>query len=396
MKIKGEDIKNIIAPMISLLLAILTALSDKGPIMWTGLGLIFLLFIVNLIFIIIETNKNKKSVLSSNIIINTEKEIKMLYKLLKTNDKVLKKYENKSINKLKEYNYKNIIKAIKGKKSNKIKDNFSYNITNNSKLNKARNNCNLIIDKFESLKRIFLQLDQHKLRIKFGKYILKRGNDRQIISSLIDYIGWSYILLGDYKKGINSLNKALEIIENKLNNNDSDYIFYLESKVRALRHKGSTYYTYNDEHNPKKDLVEALSILSNNSYFKSIRNTEKYLRLEIGIKNNLLLFEFYDYLKKEKQSKNDCFKNLKNIENKMNKLIDESKFLKEKHRIIKLLTLQNLIINEEIRSNDYSNIELYNKNLKTITDLFNENIYFDDAMETFFEQSIMSLNYSIK
>lgn len=98
-----------------------------------------------------------------------------------------------------------------------------------------------------------LQLEQHHIRIRLGRYVAKyTNNEIQQIKAYTDLIGWTYILLGDNRRGHEAISTAINIINNRIGASGEipdgmtmeRYYDYLFLKVRALRHLGTTYYTY--------------------------------------------------------------------------------------------------------------------------------------------------------
>ena len=78
----------------------------------------------------------------------------------------------------------------------------------------ARKICQEICTTIISLQRILLQLEQHNLRIKLGKYVIKYSEDiDQVIAAYVDFLGWTNILLGDVKKGLDYVRVGMEYID---------------------------------------------------------------------------------------------------------------------------------------------------------------------------------------
>lgn len=62
-----------------------------------------------------------------------------------------------------------------------------------------------------------LQLEQHHIRIRLGRYVAKyTNNEIQQIKAYTDLIGWTYILLGDNRRGHEAISTAINIINNRI------------------------------------------------------------------------------------------------------------------------------------------------------------------------------------
>lgn len=374
----------------------------------------------------------RNSISSTAIIAKSKKYIKYLYKLAKTNEKTLEKHaavnELKAIEKLN----KRVVKMVGGKKVKCKKDKLQalrdelntriqnyqskkYQGIENAKdiikisdkidSKKSYEITQLIIETIEDLNRILLQIDQHKLRINFGKYIAKYTKDEKLqVKAYVEYIGWTNILIGKIKKGFEAIMTGISLIEQKISDGKTipngmsvdEYCDWLFHKARAYRHLGTTYYTYTSKQiNPSEYLQKALEIVDN-PVFKEYYETKdlcKYQRLRIGIENNILLARYYklsECMKSSNLSQNKC--TYQGLYEEVKKLIPDIDKLKkvDKHRVIKLLVLENQII----KSNKcYQGSELGNlkENLRVIKNVLDENINFDDAMEVFIQQKIQFL-----
>ena len=274
---------------------------------------------------------------------------------------------------------------------------------------------NQIYDCLVDVERILLQLEQHSLRIRMGKYVLKCTNDiDQAIHAYVDYLGWTTILLGKTKKGIDYVKKGLALIDYKIKTSDegsSEYYKYILQKARALRHIGTTYYTY--KHN-KDNLVidcinESIKLMDRydvKEYF-SKHDTSKYVKMVAGIRYNKCLYDYYEAIRTNSLSDATLDKiesQVKELENNILNGTDVNGNIcidKDDHRLIKVLTLRNQLLgnihnNGDMDINDDS--YCFNKidgDLKVIERIMNNNVYFDEAMEVYLSQKVVHLYDSI-
>ena len=155
---------------------------------------------------------------------------------------------------------------------------------------------------------------------------------------------------------------AINLIDYKISNvkaehlsedEKSDYYKYLLLKARALRHLGTTYYTYKTAGLKVGEyLREALDIVCDKEFEEyhlttTAENKKNYYAMRQGIEYNMMLFKYYEHLKNRDLSDQE-FKNLYIQADKMilelNEL--EKEGLSDKHRLIKLLTFKNQIYKE--------------------------------------------------
>lgn len=113
----------------------------------------------------------------------------------------------------------------------------------------------LLTKKFIELERVLLNAEQFDIRIKFGTYI-KQFSDVEIdrIKADIDYIGWTYVMMGELNKAeksiLNGIKRSTYLLnsnKNNINRNDLNKLI-----VRGYRHLGSARVTY--ENDPEKTL----------------------------------------------------------------------------------------------------------------------------------------------
>ena len=318
---------------------------------------------------------------------------------------------------------------------------------------------NLIYGTVKDMERILLQLEQHELRIKLGKYVVKYSTDiDKTIHAYVDYLGWTYVLLDKNAQGFRAIQNGLHLIDYKINTSKAGHLKYCElkkageeipdvilkqhvdyceyslQKARALRHLGTTYYTYrsfrdtfvktsfekeklaqkgvwnfNNTVNPyvKFKLAEGLALMEEESvieYFsESVKKRETYSKMVFGIKYNDLLYDYYEALYKNDQSL-ETYLNINNQLNALIEEIDKSEF-SDNHRLIKILTLKNQLKHKIYNQQDEAGVTvegskqwdtLLAQDLKTIESVLNQNIYFDEAMEVYVCQKIRKLYTDIE
>ena len=318
---------------------------------------------------------------------------------------------------------------------------------------------NLIYGTVKDMERILLQLEQHELRVKLGEYVVKYSTDiDKTIHAYVDYLGWTYVLLDKNKKGFQAIQNGLHLIDYKINVSKAgherycelkklgeeipaiilkehvDYCEYTLQKARALRHLGTTYYTYrsfkenfvketfkkeelhkkgvwnfDNTVNPyvKYKLAEGLALLQEESvieYFsETIEKRKTYSKMVFGIKYNDLLYDYYVAI----------YKNIQSVEtyiriNEQLTLLDEEikqSGFDDNHRLIKILTLKNQLKHKIYNQQDEAGVKVENSeemdkllanDLKTIETVLNKNIYFDEAMEVYVCQKIRKLYTDIE
>lgn len=400
--------------------------------------LIAVIVVVLIVNLILAKTKSNRNLSNTAVISKTKKYTNYLWKLVKANKKQMKKEVN--ITELKEiqrYN-KKVLKRMNGTYSDKkridfeeiqrqkqiliqkyVKRNNKYVTSDAIKTNKPidkilsisspEETAKIYLNIYETIKdleRILLQLEQHKLRIKFGKYVVKCSNNiDHAIHAYVDLIGWTHVLLGDNKKGLASIQCGLDLIEYKLNSlpkNSPEYYECVYQKARALRHLGTTYYTYRTPRDTfvKEKLKEALALMTQKdviTYYQSSHHLrEKYEKMVSGLKYNELLYDYYVALEK----KDEFGDKLKQISEGIDKLYIEvqTSDIEDNHRLVKILTFKNQIDKNRIMEtkslrddNDQTMVSQFRKDLKSIEKVLNKNIYFDEAMEVYICQKVQDL-----
>lgn len=399
------------------------------------IGVIVVVVIINLI---LSKTKSNKNLSNTAVISKTKKYTNYLWKIVKANKKQMKKEVNISeLKEIQRYN-KKVLKRMSGTYKEKYEIDFEkiqnekqkliqkYVKRNNKYVTSDAIKVNKPIDKmlsksssketsliyaniYETIKdieRILLQLEQHKLRIKFGEYVVKCSNNiDHAIHAYVDLIGWTHVLLGDNKKGLASIQCGLDLIDYKLNSlpkNSPEYYECVYQKARALRHFGTTYYTYRTPKDKfvKEKLKEAIAIMTQKDviiyYNSSLPLKEKYEKMVSGLKYNELLYDYYVALEK----KDEFGDKLKQISEGIDKLYVEvqTSEIEDNHRLVKILTLKNQIDKNRIMEtntlqddNNQLFMSQFRKDLKIIEKVLNKNIYFDEAMEVYICQKVQDL-----
>lgn len=427
----GKLTKEELFQTISIAITVILSIFKNETNAYVIIPIIALLIIVVIISIIMNKTKENKNLSNTAVISKSKKYTKMLALLIKQNAKVLKKYNGIRGFKRLEKTNKQVLKKVQGRKKTsdveleKLKIKFSIELDKYYDKSEIKNRFKIIrkqipycsqeqayevhkivYKNLKDLRRILLQLEQHQLRIKLGNYIVKYSFDiLEQINAYIDDIGWTHILLGDNKKGVEVIKMAINLIDYKikginidglLEDEREEYFNLLLLKARALRHLGTTYYTYKSYGKKVGDYLKEALEICNNIDFKqyylttTIDNKKKYCSMIQGIEYNIMLFEYYEHLKNNDLSDGE----FKKMYVRTNEMIDELYELKkedivDKHRLIKLLTFRSQIYNEIVdKEFKEKNEKTLEKDLMTIEKILNGNIYFDEALEAYLYQKI--------
>lgn len=479
---KLNDLFAMVLPVLTLIVTIFS--ENLHPLLKILLPIGIAVFVI--IYIVWSNLHRNNNLSNTNVIFKSKKYTKYLKRIIKTNAKVLSKDFNltelaqtkKEIDLL----TKKINRSYKKNKSDEIQKyvdlrhklldkhydkSHEYADTNVLKANTPINEIiklanyqeskrvfNLVYDAIHGMERIILQLEQHDLRILLGKYVVKYSTDiDKTIHAYVDYLGWTYILLGKNSKGFEAIQNGLNLIDYKINISKAghneycelkskgeeipdsikkqhvDYCEYTLQKARALRHLGTTYYTYRsykdnfvkenltkksewnfkNTTNPfvKQKIMQGLQLMNEQSvidyFMETPKKQEKYFKMVFGLQYNDLLYDYYVALYKNDQSVQTYIA----LDDKLNELIadiDKCDF-SDNHRLIKILTLQNQLKHRLYNLQDEANItisgsndwdELLGRDLKTIESVLNQNIYFDEAMEVYVCQKVRKLYEDIE
>ena len=265
------------------------------------------------------------------------------------------------------------------------------------------------------MRRIMLDLDEYNKRIRLGKYVVNVSrNVDQVIDSYIDLLGWTYILIGEDMKGINAITHGIDLLDYQIEHakSDEEKVHYLFRKARALRHIGTTYYTFS--HKDKIDIekynADSLGIMESEfmyNYYHPTNCDEKlriarlkeYKKMTYCIKYNQYVFDYYMLLNQKEKSV-DKYKDVFNkVVSLINLILEGNKngTFDDPHRLSKCLTLKNQIAMKMyticgIKLEDELDFQKQiSEDFKQIEGVFNKNIYFDEAMEVYVYQKIDNL-----
>lgn len=423
-KFSKEEWFSIISTIITIILTIFKNETNEFVI----IPIIVLLVAIIIVSLIVSKTKANKNLTNTAVISKSKKYTKMLSVLVKENAKVLKKYSGSRGFKRLERTNKLVISKVQGKKkptdeqlkdlrlklANDLDDYYTKKeIKDRYKaIRKQIPYCTeeqaykvhkIIYKNVKDLRRILLQLEQHELRIKLGNYVVKYSFDiMEQINSYIDDIGWTHFLLGDNKKGAEAVRIAINLIDYKVENLknkglDADevqeYYTLLMLKSRALRHLGTTYYTYKTEGVKVGEHLEKAKKICDNKKFKEYylntteNNKKTYYSMVHGLDYNLMLFNFYEHLKNKDLSDDGFKKMYEEVDELIDNLKQEKSY--DKHRLVKLLTFRSQVYNEivdpQFRDEHEDTIE---HDLSTIESVLNGNIYFDEALEAYLHQKV--------
>jgi tetratricopeptide (TPR) repeat protein len=371
-----------------------------------------------------------RSMSNINVIRKSKQHCKSLYKFAKTNRKKLENNKMISVMKKKRVEENKIIDILSGKiEDEKKKEELSNRII---KLKKDYSDKNtvllmkgltehqdykiamLISDTFMKLERMLLNAEQYELRIKFGRFILDFSDkelDKQ--KACIDFLGWTYLMMGEVNKGekaiLKGVARAKYIVENSEDKKIISSSYF--NLARAYRHLGSARHTY--ENYPEKAIE---NLREAEEYFNKINkvdfnNDKKLQEMITGIKYGqaiACMFLFKEKLDKNLQTDQDYLKVLKTYED-LDVLAKDSKGFDNKHRYVKVELLRTKFLELFIDYNQYFVASLGDKmkiikedalvemknSLKEVDDIFRLNIFTDEAVELFLEQSVKELKYNL-
>ncbi len=395
-------------------------------------------------FLLIKAIKNNRGVSSAAIIANAKKYTNKLVRLSNANARQMKKFDflngQKKIERQnniiahkckgnigliygcsKEFKLKNrldaAIKQYTAKKSANYGDLnalISYNkmtkVMSESTLEKNYRICRNIISRIFDMNRILLLVEQHQNRIKLGRFIAYfTNNEEEQIKAYLDLIGWSYILIGDNKKGFNAILTAINIIESRIGTDYDDtvpkgidkkqFYNYLFLKVRAYRHLGSTYYTYKSI-DALFYCQKALKLLDTKGFKEGLNDDAKFASMRCGVTNNLYLSYFYKFVRDTRRGKGDIESlktTLNGVEKDIEEIYGDGNKSSDQHRLIKLLTLKCQLEKAlDISGAKKLDLKEFGKNMERIENVLNKSIYFDDAMEVYTNQKIQLLFEEVK
>lgn len=442
-KLSTGEILSICSMMVSILLVALKDETDK--LTQIIILAIFCALVVGYgIFLIYRTAKFGKGISSAAIIAKAKKFTGQLVRLANANARQLKRFDFFAGQKSIEKRNKELAAKCKGdlsvlrtdatqkaKKAQLNEEIRRYTVLKSQNygdlealksynaINKVMSEASLqkhylisreIIKRVFDMNRILLQLEQHNTRIKLGKYVAYFTNDEETqIKAYMDLIGWSYILLGNNRKGFDAILNSIHIIESRIGEKfdgkipegvtKETYYRYLMLKVRAYRHLGSTYYTYKNI-DAIKYCEAALKILDSEGFKQGFNDDIAYENMRCGVLNNLYLGRFYRFVEDTRRGKGDI-NMLSDTLNMVNANIDELYAMpdgkRDIHRLLKLLSLKSQLSKAmDISGVQKLDMEQFDKDLSTVEKILNKNIYFDDAMEVYANQKVQQVFEEVK
>ncbi len=267
--------------------------------------------------------------------------------------------------------------------------------------------------------RILLQLGMYNLRIKFGKFLVNANkytdNFEHRIKAYVDYLGWTYILIGQGEKGRRCIEYAVKFLQDALEHETDkqkkfDYNYYL---ARCYRHLSTTYYS--KPYMTDKEITGFMA--ESRKYVTEMRSLavdlpakcqEKITTMLNGIEYNQNLFDYcslhYGKNMTQKQ-KQEYFDELCRLRKVLEQNRAESIEIKDYHRLVKddsllysvcesLVTyLRDCCANctsQEKQKTYALQLSEVEKDMPVYIDEMNEiigkNIYFDEAMEVYTEE----------
>lgn len=434
---KLSEVKDLIELGLILIAGVFSILGIQGNDSMVQVALLIILGVALLIvgvYKIYTKIKNSyrevRSMSNINVIKKSKQHCKSLYKFARTNRKKLENNKMISVMKKKRVEENKIIDILSGKvedekkkeelskRINKLKQDYSdkntvllmKGLTEHQDYRIAM----LISDTFMKLERILLNAEQYELRIKFGKFILDFSDkelDKQ--KACIDFLGWTYLMMGEINKGEKAILKGVARAKYIIENSEDRKIIAKSyfNLARAYRHLGSARHTY--ENNPGKALVY---LKESEDYFNKINqidynNERKLEEMITGIHYGqaiACLFNFKEKLDKNLQTDQDYLKVIKTYED-LALLAKDAKEFDNKHRYVKVELLRTKYLELFIDYNQYfasslgEKMEIFKSDalnemrisLKEVDDIFRLNIFTDEAVELYLEQSVKELKYNL-
>lgn len=378
------------------------------------------------------SHREVRSMSNINVIKKSRLHCQSLYKFAQVSRKKLEKNKDISFIKQSRLEEDKILEIIKGTNKSEERTRFiqsridqlqkNYSDKNTVTLLKSLDNdedyriSRLISETFVNLERVLLNAEQYDLRIKFGKYILDFSDSelkRQRAS--IDFLGWTYLMMGEINKGEKAIELGIEranlTIKKSIDEKTVRDSYY--NIIRGYRHMGSARYTY--ENHPDKALQylykgkEYFLKIDDNDYQKE--EQEKLKEMIVGIDYGIAIATFYQFKKKldKKQQTDDDYKRFEKMYDELTTLRDEALSFKNKHRFIKIQILRSkyleLIMDHQVYFVPYLSKELHKNpklvleeikgSLDSVDKIFKTNVFTDEAVELFLEESVKLLKYNL-
>lgn len=357
-----------------------------------ALGVFALVIIFNYV------KRKKKEKLMSNVGLTKEanRVCKKINKLIKANIASLNKYSQFTKEKLDRDDINNFKLKFDNKPSKKTIDQIR-----NERLEISDYMINTVFD----MDRILLLSEQYDYRIKFGKYIAEySNNDMQIQKAYIDFLGWTYVIMGKNKLAEKYIKLGISCIENYLENtpllSDKDKNDALMKRIRAYRHLGSNHNLYIKK--PLECLTylnEGLKLLNEETFKKYYleKDNNKFVEMEVGLQYGVAICNLYLFKTKNKGLSNveSLSKYLKEASDLVVKYKDVAKGFANKHRYVKFLLLENSIHQEIKKLDDSLKASFpeiaFNENILAIEKSLNSSLYSDEGMIYYLEQKLDSI-----
>lgn len=376
-----------------------------------------------------EKRTLKQAMSNNSVIKSSEKHCKTLYKYAKANEKKLlkdkkinkmrisRKKEDKILEKLKGINVSEKKKAKTKKKLEKLaitfKDVDAISLLKSLEHDQDYQVSQLLSSTFIRLERILLNAEQFHLRIKFGNYINTFSSDTEHrIKAKIDFIGWTYMMMGEVSKGERAITTGIKKAKKALTEVDNEKAkqkLYLLI-TRGYRHLGSARPT--TEKHPEK----ALRYLKEaNKYLELVTTSNEKeekakQEMQVGITYGIIAANFFYFKNKSKAinlTDNDYLRFYNNYL-QIDDQLKVSKTYANKHRYIKYELMNakylekfikfynafdNHIDNFNVNSSDFKK-EIKNSLLQ-VEGIFKNNIFMDEAVEQYLEENINCLKHEL-
>lgn len=253
------------------------------------------------------------------------------------------------------------------------------------------------------LDKIFLQVEMPELRYRVGKFIAEYAQkplDR--VKALIDFQGWSCILMGHYEKGERAIEEGLELLKNLGSEiNEFDRLYY---SARAYRHLAASPFERRKNIGAGKCDIPIGYLDSAKKYYDEMTAMElnpaqanKAASMEYGIrygyaetyydcaKARFPLSERHTYLEKAAKFIIELSK-------------DEDLISTDKHRTVKVKILYNKIYflavaldceGGEGYAAEMCACDRVDEDLAAVHKIISGSIYVDDGLESYIQQRVI-------
>lgn len=282
---------------------------------------------------------------------------------------------------------------------------------------------NAVLSSIKQIHRALLVLEQYDVRIFLGEYVLGHSSDvLERADAYIDYIGWTYALIGKTDKFKKAIACGKQILENYLATNDVSEEEKKEIKlklIRASRHLGSdVVLARNDPEEAIKHNAEALALLEEVFSEEEKRTKGKVREMYVGVRYGILNAELFDIQKKyQKQSADKSLEKISSLVKEVREIAGIAGTFDNPHRFIKCVLLENEFLKIADALSDGGDDKVlsdiageraggktpaeavnvrFDANTEVVDKIFKRAIYADEMMEIYINQEVTQLFRTIK